>query len=54
MYKHLLLSKGLPAAKVNSALISAGLDAGADPLDDISGLFGFGAEALSRHYWWFT
>ena len=40
------ITKGLPAAKVNSALISAGLDAGADPLDDISGLFGFGAEAL--------
>ena len=40
------ITKGLSAAKVNSALISAGLDAGADPLDDISGLFGFGAEAL--------
>ncbi len=40
------ITKGIPAAKVNSALISAGLDAGADPLDDISGLFGFGAEAL--------
>ena len=40
------ITKGLSAAKVNNALISAGLDAGADPLDDISGLFGFGAEAL--------
>ena len=40
------ITKGIPAAKVNNALISAGLDAGADPLDDISGLFGFGAEAL--------
>ena len=38
------ISKGIPSAKVNSALISSGIDAVADPLGDISGLFGFGTE----------
>jgi len=38
------ISKGIASAKVNSALISSGLDASADPLGDISGLFGFGTE----------
>ena len=38
------ISKGISSAKVNSALISAGLDTSADPLGDISGLFGFGTE----------
>jgi hypothetical protein len=36
------ISKGIPSAKVNSALISSGLDA--SPLGDITGLFGFGTE----------
>lgn len=38
------ISKGIGSAKVNSALISSGLDASADPLGDITGLFGFGTE----------
>tara|TARA_R100001463_G_scaffold39400_4_gene84397 strand:+ start:186 stop:1154 length:969 start_codon:yes stop_codon:yes gene_type:complete len=38
------ISKGIASAKVNSALISSGLDASADPLGDITGLFGFGTE----------
>ena len=36
------ITKGLSSGKVNNALISAGLQYGADPLDDIAGLFGFG------------
>ena len=35
------ITKGLSSGKVNNALISAGLQYGSDPLDDISGLFGF-------------
>ena len=38
------ISKNISRAKVNSALISSGLDASADPLGDITGLFGFGTE----------
>ena len=38
------ISKGIASAKVNSALISSGIEASADPLGDITGLFGFGTE----------
>ena len=42
------ITKGLDAAKVNNALIDAGLEFGAGGVDDfdIAGLFGFGADAL--------
>ena len=42
------ITKGLDAAKVNNALIDAGLEFGAGEVDDfdIAGLFGFGADAL--------
>ena len=38
------ISKNISRAKVNSALISSGIEASADPLGDITGLFGFGTE----------
>ena len=38
------ISKKISRAKVNSALISSGIEASADPLGDITGLFGFGTE----------
>jgi len=42
------ITKNLDAAKVNNALIDAGLEFGAGGVDDfdIAGLFGFGADAL--------
>ena len=42
------ITKGIDAAKVNNALINAGLEFGSGGLDDfdVAGLFGFGAEAL--------
>ena len=42
------ITKGLDAAKVNNALIDAGLEFGTGGIDDfdIAGLFGFGADAL--------
>lgn len=42
------ITKGLDAAKVNNALIDAGLEFGTGGVDDfdIAGLFGFGADAL--------
>jgi hypothetical protein len=42
------ITKGLDAAKVNNALIDAGLEFGAGGVNDfdVAGLFGFGADAL--------
>ena len=42
------ITKGIDAAKVNNALINAGLEFGSGGLDDfdVAGLFGFGADAL--------
>ena len=42
------ITKGLSSGKVNNALISAGLQYGSDPLDDISGLFGFGGTSAPQ------